>query len=180
LFDDGLWEIKGNNITVKFNSGEIEEFKNISFENVILIINGVEQKYQRPKTKGEKLDEMIKKFFAIEGLSFSDPIDAEFNWNDENGEQTLIKGKMIKTELILSTDDYTDLSNLENKIVAFLKENGFESSEYNASENIDGYKSDLFKIIIKKDYPMNFNRETDENIPIKGEKAYIMIYIGVE
>jgi hypothetical protein len=114
LFDDGLWEIKGNNITVKFNSGEIEEFKNISFENGILIINGVEQKYQRPKTKGEKLDEMIKKFFAIEGLSFSDPIDAEFNWNDENGEQTLIKRKMIKTELILSTDDYTDLSNLEN------------------------------------------------------------------
>lgn len=127
----------------------------------------------------QSIDELITLLKSIQNLTFSEPIETEFEWNRENNTVLAKKAKMIKCDLTLTTNDYTDLSNATKTIIELLKSKDFTSSAYNFSESFDGYENASIKVLIKIDAPLNYNPETDEDINIQGEKAKIEIYIGI-
>lgn len=178
-FSDGTWQIKGNDIIIKMFSGEEEIFHNVLLKDGILSFNNGEAQYQRLKTAKEKLEDLLKELVSSKDLNFSSPQDFEFDWNSENGQSTKIKGKILKAEVVLTTNDYTDINNAIKKVVEFLKNKDFYSSESNTSEISVGFENGTIKVIISKNSPLDYNPETDEVIEIKGQKAILNVMIGL-
>lgn len=179
LFTDGTWSIKGKDIILTLSSGETVVFKDVKIDNGILSFNGAKQQYQRLKTVAQKIDELITLLGAIEGINFSKPVDTTFTWNFEGIGEKKLKGKMIEATIPLTTDDYTDLSNTQKKVIEFLASRQFTVSQQNITEIQSAYENGPIKVLIKQRSPLNYDPETDQPISIKGEKAYLEISCGV-
>lgn len=122
---------------------------------------------------------MLKELASLKEFNFSEPQDYEFSWNSENGEKSQIKGKILKAEIDLTTNDYNDINNAFKKVVEFLNDKDFYISENNISEINEGFENGSIKVIISQESPLDYNPETDEAIEIKGKNATLIIMIGI-
>ncbi len=178
-FSDGTWQIKGNDIIIQMFSGEEEIFHNVILKDGILSFNNGQAQYQRLKTAKEKFEDLLKELVSSKDFNFSSPQDFEFDWNLENGQSTKIKGKILKAEVVLTTNDYTDINNAIKKVVEFLNDKDFYTSDPNTSEIIEGFENGTIKVIISQDSPSDYNPETDEPVEIKGQKATLNVMLGI-
>ncbi|MEJ5362488.1 MAG: hypothetical protein WBK20_02425 [Spirochaetota bacterium] len=166
-------------MTFTASTGETIICKDAKIENGILSFDGAKQQYQKLRTDQQKIDEVITSLATIEGIGFSKPVESQFIWNFEGIGEKKLKGKMIKATVLLTTDDYTDLSNAARKVVEFLSSRGFTPSEYNMTEIQSGSENGPIKILIKQEAPESYDSETDTPLSIKGKTAYLEIMCGV-
>lgn len=80
---------------------------------------------------------------------------------------------------MLTTNDYTDINNAIKKVVEFLNDKDFYTSDPNTSEIIEGFENGTIKVIISQDSPSDYNPETDEPVEIKGQKATLNVMLGI-
>jgi len=178
LFTEGTWSIKGNDIILKLKTGETVVWKDVKIENGILSFDNAKHQYRRAQTLQQKISSLITSISSIEGINFSKPIDKQFKWNFEGIGEKELTGKMIKANITLTTDDYTDISNASRKVSEILKSKGFTLSDYNMTEIQTGFEKGPIKVVIIQKTPESFDAVNETAITLKGKTAYLEIICG--
>lgn len=178
LFASGTWSLSGGDLIIQLETGEKEVFKDITIKDGLLHTADGKYQYQRIKTATAQIEEIVKEIKALPELSFTDEGKDEFNWNLEGLPSFSITGNKLKADIILTTDDYTDIHNRASQINYFLITHGFSPSDYNTTEIANGFEKGAIKVLVTTASPLNYDPDTGESVSIKGQKASLKIFIG--